>query len=100
SGTETARTRHTSLDTLASGVMPDPMGAVGATLRRSASEKPTPAGEKTALGERDAEDRLELLLQVADVRRGIERRAGGPLERLLRRELPAVPVEVLAQPLA
>src|SRR5436190_9799654 len=42
----------------------------------------------------------ELALQVPEVGLGIDGPADGSLERLCRQELPSVPVEVLAQPLA
>ena len=41
-----------------------------------------------------------LLAQVREVRLGVDARADRALERLLRRELPAVLVDVLAEPLA
>jgi hypothetical protein len=48
----------------------------------------------------DAVDPAELLLEVADVGAGVHRTADDPLEGLLRRELAAVAVQVLAEPLA
>src|SRR6266404_4394464 len=49
----------------------------------------------------DPVDRGELLAQVADVRRRVDLgRAADAIERLARRELAAVPMQVLAQPVA
>src|SRR5687768_17392036 len=41
-----------------------------------------------------------LLAQICEVGLGVDPRAGRALERLLRHELPAVAVDVLAEPLA
>ena len=47
-----------------------------------------------------AEQVAELPLEIAEVRRRVHLRAGGALEQLLRRERAAVPVHVLAEPVA
>src|SRR2546423_3464752 len=85
-----------------------PRAASGRRPRRRAPDAPRTGSRsrrrrrRRRAGSRDGDpgDLAELPLQVANVRLRVDLRAGRAHERLARRELAPVPVEVLAQPLA
>ena len=74
-------------------------GHCSARSRESRRRSVTPADRASRGRHPGRRERRVLVREVAEVRLGVDRPARDPVDRLPRRELAAVPVQVLAQPL-